>query len=539
MLATRNERGVFRMDVTPHRLVESLEQRLEPLEVEFHEAYWDSQVSATPENDDRRSRLELRLREAKGDPDAYRSVLEALEEDVHEPLLKRRLELLRSSLTGNQMDEEQRARMVELSSEVESDFASFRPEVDGRRLTENEIDEILRNSDDEDERRRTWEASKEVGGLVAARVRELARVRNQAARELGFSDYYRMSLTLQEIPEEWLFDFLDDVDEMTSEPFRRWKAVLDERLKGRFKVAELRPWHYSDPFFQALPPDGRVTLDEVLGDTSSPDLALETFKGWGIDLSHTLSISDLYPREKKCQHAFCLDVDRTSDNVRILANVVPGERWTEVMLHESGHAAYDVCIDSHLPYTLRRAAHTFVTEAIALLSGRLARDPEWLTTVAGIEPQEVEPVAEELRAANAAHSLLFARWVLVMTHFERDLYSDPEQDLDSLWWDYVSRYQLVEPPPGRSAPDWAAKIHVAVAPVYYHNYLLGDILASQLRAHMEKECGGFVGSADAGAWMKESVFKHGSRYRWDELVEKACGEPLTPRDFAAELETVH
>ena len=90
---------------------------------------------------------------------------------------------------------------------------------------------------------------------------------------------------------------------------------------------------------------------------------------------------------------------------------------------------------------------------------------------------------------------MFTRWVLVMTHFERELYADPDADLDSIWWELVSRYQLLTPPEGRRAPDWAAKIHIACAPVYYHTYLYGHLVAAQLRAAIRREVGGFVGSS--------------------------------------------
>ncbi|HEX2294040.1 MAG TPA: M2 family metallopeptidase [Actinomycetota bacterium] len=518
----------------PHRFVTTLQERLSELESEFHRAYWDSQVEANAVNERRRADLELELRRLKGDPEALEVVTHALGEDVHERVLRRQLEVLRLSLTGNQMDEEQRLEMVTLSTAVESDFAAYRPEVDGRRLTENEVDAILKESSDEAERRRAWEASKEIGGVVAGRVRELARLRNQVARDLGFADYYRMSLSLQELPEVWLFDLLDELDELSAAPFEAWKHRLDDELRARFGVDELLPWHYADPFFQSLPPAGRVGLDGVLSGKSAGALATETFAAWGIDITKVIDASDLYPRERKCQHAFCLDVDRSGRDVRILANVVPGERWVEVMLHESGHAAYDVCIDDKLPYLLHRPAHIFVTEAAAILSGRLVRDPAWLTTVAGVDRAEVEALAPRLRDASAAQMLLFARWGLVMTHFERELYSDPEADLDARWWDLVERFQLLRRPPGRSAPDWAAKIHVAVAPVYYQNYLLGEMLASQLRATCEDRFGGLVGVAEAGSFLVGEVFRPGALLRWDELVEKATGGPLSARAFAAD-----
>lgn len=517
------------------RLVETLEARISQLEIEFHRAYWGSQVDATEANEAARTKLELELRKAKGDPAALADIEAALEGEVHDPLVRRQLEVLRLSFTGNQMDEAERRQIVELSGAVESSFASFRPMLGDKKVSDNDIEDVLRDSDDEDERRAAWEASKEIGAVVAPRIRELARLRNQAARKLGFSDHYRMALDLQELDEGWLFDLLDELAELTDVPFAQWKADLDDRLSARFGTTELAPWHYADPFFQHLPPDGRVNLDPLLADQDAAELARATFAAWNIDLSHVIQVSDLFPRANKCQHAFCLDVDRTGKDVRILANITPGEHWTEVMLHESGHAAYDLSIDPKLPYLLRRPAHIFVTEAAALLSGRLVRDPLWLETVAGVDRDEVKQIAEDLQRANAAQSLLFARWCLVMTHFERDLYADPEADLDERWWELVERFQQVRPPAGRTAPDWAAKIHLAVAPVYYQNYLLGDVLASQLLATARKEFGGLLGVPAAGQFLVDRLFRPGNLLRWDSLIEEATGRQLSPGDLAADL----
>ena len=522
-------------DASPHRLVETLGERIEKLEIEFHRAYWDSQVKATPENDRRRVELELELRRVKGDSEALHAVEAALDGELHDPVLSRQLELLRLSLLGNQMEESLRAEIVELSTGVESDFANHRATVAGKRVTDNEIESILRASDDEELRRDAWEGSKEIGAIAAPRVRELARLRNSAALSLGYADYYSMALELQEMSEGWLFTVLEEVEKLTEEPFRRWKTELDERLRERFKVTQVLPWHYADPFFQALPPDGRVSVDPLLEGRASPDLVHTTFSGWDVDLSRVLELSDIYPREGKSQHAFCLDVDRSGNDVRILANVVPGERWTEIMLHESGHAAYDISVDPQLPYSLRRAAHTFTTEAMAIMSGRLVHDPRWLVDFAGAPPAEVDAISGPLRRAAAMQSLAFVRWALVVVHFERDLYLDPESDLDARWWELVERFQLVEPPPDRTAPDWAAKIHVAAAPAYYQNYLLGELLASQLAATCEHECGGLVGNPAAGRLLVDRLFHPGALLRWDSLVEGATGRALSAADFASSL----
>ena len=519
--------------VPPHRLATSLEIRLRDLETEFHRAYWDSQIEATPESEARRAELELELRRVKGDPGLLHQVMEAVDEELHEPVLKRQLDVLRRSLTGNQMDDSIREQVVAVSSAVESEFASFRPEVDGKRVSDNDILDLLNDSDDDAQRRRAWEASKEIGERVEGRVRDLARLRNQAARDLGYADHYQMSLDLSEIQEEWLFGFLDDIEVLTRAPYLRYKEALDASLARRFDVSDIQPWHYSDPFFQKLPRDGRVDLDPLLESTSAAELAVKTFAGWGIDLAKTIELSDLYPRERKCQHAFCMDIDRTGTDVRMLCNLVPGEFWTSTMLHESGHAAYDLMIDPELSYLLHRPAHTFVTEAMAILSGRLVREPQWLVEVVGVNRAQIESIASDLRRASSTNELLMARWVLVMVHFERQLYSDPESDLDSLWWELVERFQLVSPPQGRSAPDWAAKIHIAAAPVYYHNYLLGSVLSCQLEREIVDLCGRLVNERSAGEWFTERLFRPGNLLRWDALIEEVTGRPLSPADFAA------
>ena len=517
-----------------HRFVTATAREFEELETEFHRAYWDSQIKATPENDRRRADLELELRRLKGDPQKLAQVEEALQQDLHDPKLRRQLEVLRLSLTGNQMQDSHRSMLVELSTEVESEYASFRPKVEGRALSENDIEEILKNSSDAGLRRRAWMGSKEIGTQVAGKIRELARVRNEVARDLGYADYYRFALDLQELDEDWLFSTLDRLEELTREPFLAWKAELDGRLRKRFTTEDVFPWHYADPFFQSVPPNGKIDLDKYLAPLSPEDAAVRTFDVWGIDLGNVMKSSDLFPRENKSQHAFCLDVDRAGD-VRILANIIPGERWVEVMLHESGHAAYDISINPYLPYLLRRATHTFVTEAIAILSGRLVRNPEWLTEIAAVDPSTIRRLRPELAAGTAAQSLVFTRWGLVVVHFERALYDDPEADLDLLWWDLVQRFQFVTPPPGRRSPDWAAKVHVAAAPVYYHNYLLGEMLASQIVRTCEEECGGFVANQDAGRLMASRIFEHGASLRWDELIKSATGRPLGADDFAAGL----
>ena len=520
----------------PAAVAELIEERLAPLYADVALAWWDLSTEASEENERRRVERETVLSDVLADAGLFAQIVEA--RPLAEGLARRRLDLLHDTFLPKQVPSELRSRIIELEASVEMRFSSHRGEVGGEPLDDNGIKKLLRGSDDVRERREAWEASKTVGAAVADDVRELARLRNEAARTLGYRDWFALSVATSEMDEERLFATLADADRATAEPFARWKAELDERLAARFgcEPGDLRPWHYADPFFQEVPVEGGVDLDPHFADRDLLELSTRTFDGLGLETRSILERSDLFPRDGKSQHAFCIDIDRAGD-IRVLANVVPDQYWMDTLLHELGHGVFDEGFDADLPWLLRDC-HLVVTEGIAILMGRLASDAEWLAQVAGVDEAEAVALDGALRAARAAELLVFTRWVLVMTNFERSLYGDPEQELDARWWELVQRYQLATPPEGRKAPDWAAKIHVAVAPVYYHTYLYGQLVASQLGATLRQECGGIVGRQAAGRLLGERVFAPGLSVRWDRLLEQASGEPLSALHFGRDISYV-
>jgi hypothetical protein len=99
----------------------------------------------------------------------------------------------------------------------------------------------------------------------------------------------------------------------------------------------------------------------------------------------------------------------------------------------------------------------------------------------------------------------------------------------------VELLQGLRRPEGRTTPDWASKIHLAVAPVYYQSYLLGELMAFQVDAAVREAVGGFVGRPEAGAFLAERVFAPGASRTWRDLVVHATGRPLGTEAFLAGL----
>jgi peptidyl-dipeptidase A len=520
--------------------VAEVERRVAPLLRDANVHSWDAATGGGDAALELASKARAAAAMVFSDAEGARQVREWLASDeVRDPLLRRQLVLLDHEFTRSQLPKETIEDLVARAAELEHVFHTFRATFRGERRSNNELLDALRGTTDSGVRREAWEASKEIGREAAGPLRELVRRRNAAARSLGFDNYYLMELHLQELGEERLFALVDEFRDRTDEPFRRFRAEMDAKLAERFGVGtdELRPWHWDDFFGQEAPSvSGAVDLDRFFADLDPVALAAEFFRGIGLEVDDVLARSDLYEREGKDQHAFCVDVDRQGD-VRVLCNLRPNEKWTSTILHELGHAAYDRNIPRGLPYFLRTIAHTLTTEAIAMYMGRLTRDPRWLRDVARAElaPGEADDVRAQLRAA----MLVATRWMLVMVYFERELYRDPDRaDLDSLWWDLVERMQLVRRPDGREAPDWAAKIHLSLSPVYYHNYLLGELMASQISAHARRnvpEDRSIAGQPSVGAFLRERIFAPGASLDWNALLVHATGEELTPRYFVEDF----
>ncbi|HEU0016193.1 MAG TPA: M2 family metallopeptidase [Longimicrobium sp.] len=522
--------------------VEELSARLAPLEREANQAAWDAAVGAGPEATERSARARAALKALYSDAGDARRVRAWLDSGaVGDPLLHRQLVLIGHEHARNQLPRDTIEDLVRRATELERTFYDFRAELEGERVTNNRILDVLAAERDSAVRRRAWEASKQIGAEVAEPLRGLVRARNAAARSLGFRDAYAMDLHLQEIDEGTLFRTLDEFRDLSDGPFRRFRAALDAELSTRFGVRpeELRPWHWEDPFAQEAPATGSVDLDAFFADVDAVPVAAEFFRGIGLPVDGLLARSDLYEREGKDQHAFCQDMDRAGD-VRILCNLRPNAKWMGTLLHELGHAVYDAYLPRSLPFLLRQPAHVLTTEAVAMYMGRLTRDPAWLREVMGAAVDNADAAA--IRAQLRAGMLVATRWMLVMAYFERELYRDPDRaDLGRVWWDLVERLQMIRRPEGREgAADWAAKPHLSLSPVYYHNYLLGELMASQMSAAIRREAGlpadrSIAGSTRAGAFLRDRVFAPGASVDWNGLLVHATGEPLASRWFVEEF----
>jgi peptidyl-dipeptidase A len=527
------------------RFIEGHVAKVEPLTKEANLAYWDAATTGRTEDYDRFNKLQLQINLLYSNPPDFAFIRDVKEsERIKNIRLARQLDKLYYAYLRNQVEPDLLEEIVSLDGEIQEKYSSFRGTIDGKKVTMSDIYIILTTEKDCRKRELAWKASKQVGNAIADDLIRLVKLRNRAAQEVGFENYHILSIVTGEQNVKELDRIFDELCELTNEPFARLKNELDIILADSYGVAagDLMPWHYHDPFFQRTPLVYERDLDLYYKDKDVKELAEKFYAGVGLPVNDILAKSDLYDREGKYPHAFSFDADRMGD-VRVLCNLQNTERWMETILHELGHAIYSKYHDRNEPWLLREPAHSFTTEAVAMFFSRLSRNAAWMQQMLDLSDEERMEIRQVSEIYLRFQQVLFARWALVMYNFEKQLYADPDQDLNNLWWDLVEKYQLVKRPPGPVDAGWASKLHFTSAPCYYHNYMLGELLASQLHHHVVHEVFklesdrdvSYVGEKIVGDYLREKVFGPGALYYWNDMIKRATGEPLTPRYFVEQF----
>jgi len=524
------------MDKNILGFLEGQNKEISVLSKRMNLAYLDAIISGKVELYKKYEECALGVEEYFHNKKNFELIKKYLKENISNEIIKRQLELLYRTYLGSQGDIKLAKKIIEKSTEIEKKFNTFRANVDGKEYTDNQIKDVLRTETDSEKLKKFWEASKKQAEAVNKELIVLVELRNELAKSLGYKNYFEMSLDLNEQKEKDIDEIFSELYKKSEKAFSGIKNEIDEFLMKKYKVSEMKPWHYQDLFFQEAPKIYEINLDDYYK-TDILEKAKKFYDAVGVDVRDILDKSDLYEKEGKYQHACCMDVDSEGD-VRIVENVKNDEYWMKTTLHELGHGIYDKYMDFKLPFILRGYNHIFVTEAIALFFERNSNSLKFIKKFGDLKKIDEDEITKTTKKILQIEELVFLRWAQVMYYFEKELYKNPRQDLNKLWWEMVGKYQKLNF--SRDKPDWASKIHFVSSPVYYQNYLLGKILVSQLKVYinkniLKKEKNNYYGDKRVGEYLKKNIFVQGKKVPWNILIENATGEKLTAKYFVKEF----
>ncbi|MCP4152065.1 MAG: M2 family metallopeptidase [bacterium] len=521
--------------------------RCDKIERVLLSAIWNSSINGKKEEFEAMEGAETKYAQLHGDKELFNKLKGFLaRKDLLEPLTARCLVVAEPTFLSNQYPAEIQALIYKKAGEVQLASSSFQCTVDGKKYSAITLLDLLKKETDSTKRKKIWVALKEVGTAVGPGLVELVKMRNKAAREMGFKDYWHLRIKEENCDPDTITHIFDVLEKQTAAPFKKMKEELDGELAARFKInpGEVMPWHYDNPFFQEAPPSPDFNPDDFYKDKKPEELieiARRFYADIGLPVDDILARSDLYPRDGKYEYplAHCMDREGT---VLVLLNTTPTAESMEAALHELAHTLYEKHLDFSLPFNLRAPSHYLINEGVAMVFGELPRTPPFLVHYAGAGKEKIDGLTQAILKQKQRHKLIQTRWVMVMANFEKELYRNPDQDLNKLWWDMKERFQMVKRPQKRNAPDWAVKVHFSYTPVYYYTYLIGELFSSQVRSVLVKKAN-HKGPADLldyskhkefGEFFINKIFKPGNKIPWEQLVIQSTGKEFGVDDFVRE-----
>ena len=520
------------------------------------EAQWKASTDVKPEHDAAAEVAGKASAAFNGNPALIRETQELLKQKSKlKPVTVRELEkILLNAAEGPMTNPALVNARIKAETEQNSTLNGFVFKLGGTNISVNQIDNLLQSSTNLVERRAVWEASKQSGTALKPGLAKLQKLRNGVAQELGHKDYFALQVAGYDMTTDEMVKLQDDFLREMRPLYLQLHTYTKYALAKKYgqPVPKLIPAHWiNNRWGQEWSGIVEAAKLESYFTNKSPEWIVKTaeefYTGIGFPkLPSTFwTVSDLYPikagdTRKKNTHASCWHVDLDND-IRSLMSVEANPWWFTTSHHELGHAYYFISYTRpQVPPLLRIGANPAFHEGMGELISLAAGQVPYLQS-AGILPADFKDDQTAFLLDNAlSHSVPFIAWSSgTMTHWEADVYAKnlPPEQWNARWWDYVKKFQGIEPPAvrGEEFCDAATKTHINDNPAYYYSYAIATVLKFQLHDHIARKilkqppqrCS-YAGNKEIGKFLR-GIMEKGGTEDWRKVLREATGENLSTR----------
>ncbi len=446
-------------------------------------------------------------------------------------------------------------RRIETTNKQTELLFGFKYAIDGKPVTTNDIDRILRESNNLNERLAAWSASKEVGKVLKDSLASLQYLRNASVQALGYKDFFAYLASEYGMTSEEIISLTQNLIRDVWPLYRELHTWARYELAKRYgqPVPEYLPAHWlPNRWGQEWTPMVSVEgldIDSVLA-THTPEWVMQKGEVFWMSLGFPelpqsfWDKSSLYPvgpeaGYNKNNHASAWHMDYDKD-VRSLMSVEPNTEWWSTVLHELGHIYYYMSYStSEVPIVLRTGANRGYHEAFGTMIGLASLQKPFLENLGLIKPGLVTNDTLKL-LSEALDYIVHIPWGSgVMTEFEYQLYSKklPEEQYNSKWWDLVKKYQGIVPPTyrGEEYCDAATKTHINDDPAQYYDYSISNVLLFQFHTYIaqnilkqDPHATNYWGSKATGDFLKK-VMAPGATVDWREHLKNSIGTDMSAK----------
>ena len=428
--------------------------------------------------------------------------------------------------------------------------------LEGKPVTPNDIDEILREETDLARRLKAWRSSKEVGKVLKEGLVNLRRLRNETVQALDYADFFAYQVSDYGLTTAEMMEMMKRLNQELRPLYRELHTYARYELAKKYglkQVPDLLPAHWlpnrwAQDWGAMMDVEG-LNMDSVLSTKSAEWVVKEgenfyTSLGFPSLPQTFWGKSSLYPYPadsslKKNNHASAWHLDLGED-VRSLMSVEPNAEWFETSNHELGHIYYFMTYTNpDVPPLLRAGANRAFHEAMGSMMGMAAMQKPYLID-RGLVPENTKTDSIRLLLKEALQHVVFIPFSAgVMSEFEKSLYADglAPDEFNKKWWELVKQYQGVVPPGERGEEycDAATKTHINDDAAQYYDYALSTVLMFQLHQHIAEKILGqrptatnYYGNKEVGDFLKKIMYPGASR-NWRDVLKEATGEDMNAK----------
>lgn len=459
---------------------------------------------------------------------------------ITDSLLFRQLNVLYHAFVESQFDLDKSQKQILMTIKKHHQVPEFKLNFGGKVYAVGQIDSILKNTNNSLIMNKISELCQQKGKLIAPEVIRLTKVRNEFAVNCGYTNYYHLSLETQDQDPERIKLMLDEIELKTRDQYFEAKKVIDKMLTKRFRIAvgELRPWHYNEDRVSYLPKRFTKQLDSLFVKSDPVKRVARFFEGIGMPIQNVIDNSRLEEDPTKVKPTSMINVDFKND-IRLIAGISNTHDGLVRMMHLGGHATHFKSISEDVPYLLKNP-NPVISEGIAKCFENMATDFKWIKNEVTFNDKMQKRIVLVCQHMYEVDRLLWCRKQLVMAEFEREIYQNPDQDLDLLWHELNLKYLGLNFPSVKGAGFWATSKYNSFLSCNIHSFVLADVLAAQLQHSVEnrvlKKTNGIAQNNIAlGKYLFDNLYQYGNLLPWEKLIEKATGEPLNSSYFVEEL----
>jgi peptidyl-dipeptidase A len=475
-----------------------------------------------------------------------------------DPVTRRKLEILKKSLSLPAPGRSgASAEMAKIKVDLKSTYSTGKVAYQGKMLTLDDIQDLMRTSRDPAELKALWEGWHAVARPMRNDYAGLVSLANEGARELGYAETGVLWRSWYDMPP----------DEFARTVERLW-AQLEPMYKNLQCYARAR---LNDKYGDAVQPRTGAIRADLLGDMwaqswgNVDDLLAPKDAELGYNLTQALVKQDYdavklaktaenfytsigftplpetfwsrsmltRPRDREVDcHASAWDIDDKNDvRVKACFRVNADDFYTAH--HELGHNFYQRAYQDQ-PVLFRDGANDGFHEAIGDFAGLNALTPNYLRQLGLIDqvPGAEADIPYLLRMA--LDKVAFLPFALVVDRWRWQVFAG-ETTLERYnddWWALRTKFQGVAPPGPRPADafDPGAKMHIA-SNIPYMRYFLAHIYEFQFYRAACRLAGWsgplnrctIFGNKDVGARF-QAMLRMGASKPWPDALEAFTGE---------------